>query len=173
MAEDTEYDTDFLLGELDAEDEEEASHAAEVEEAEKKADDAEDSKPKKSRVEERVEALEKKYEQDVLQTAIKGFKEHADEDEIALFEAARKDDAIKNLSDFQERVSVAKREAANVREAKEKLMKEAEEQAAQAWGTGPVGRTSAPADAEKELMERINAGDTRALAEALATDLPF
>ena len=158
-----EEDVDAALKELEEEDE----HEDEVQAAEASAD-AEDAKPpKRTRVEERVEALEKKYEQDALQTAIKGFKEHADPIEVELFDEARKDDPIKNLSDFEGRASVAKREAANVRKAKEKLMAEAEEQAAKAWGTGPVGNKSAPVDADKELMERIAKGDMNALTAAL------
>ena len=49
------------------------------------------------------------------------------------------------------------------------MTREAEEKAAQAWGTGPVGRKAAPADADKELMERISAGDTKALFESIVT----
>jgi hypothetical protein len=166
-----EYDIDDILDELDKEDEE---HAAEVEEAEEKAD-AEDGKPpKKSRVEERVDALERKYEQDALKNAVSRFKDHADEVELEIFEAARKDDPLKNLADFEAAVEIAKRRAAALRETEEKMAKEAEERVARAWGVGPVGKPSAPADHDKELMERINKGDTRALVESIVgDDLPF
>jgi hypothetical protein len=46
--------------------------------------------------------------------------------------------------------------------------KRAEENAARAWGTGPIGRTPPPAtDEEKELMERVRAGDTDAAFKAI------
>jgi len=168
---DMEFDIDAAIAELDAEDDQVAVAAAE---AEAKAD-AEDGKPpKKTRVEERVDALEKKYEQDALQSAINRFKEHADEVELEIFEAARKDEPLKTLSDFEGAAEIAKRRASALRETEEKLAKEAEERVAKAWGAGPVGAKAAPADAEKELMERINAGDTSALVEAVVgTDLPF
>ena len=83
-----EFDIDDILEELEADEKDEQVVAA-TQDAEEKAD-VEDGKPKKkSRVEERVDALEKKYEQDALQSAIKGFKEHADEVELEIFDAAR------------------------------------------------------------------------------------
>jgi len=170
---DREFDIDDVLAELDQEDADEQVAAAAAE-AEQKAD-AEDAKPpKRTRVEERVDALEKKYEQDALQSAINRFKEHADEVELEIFEAARKDEPLKSLTDFEAAAEVAKRRASALRETEERLAKEAEERVAKAWGSGPVGAKAAPADAEKEVMERISQGDTHALLESLlANDMPF
>lgn len=166
-----EYDIDDILDELDKEDEE---HAPEIEEAEAKAD-AEDAKPpKRTKLEERVDSLEAKFQQDAIQRAVKQFTEHADEIEKQLFDAARKDDPIKSIEDFEKAAEVAKKRAAAVKERETELMQQAEERAAKAWGVGPVGKAQAPADYEKELMERINQGDTKALAEAcIGGDLPF
>ena len=171
MAVEAEFDIDDILEELDADD---AQVGAAAVEAEEKADEQDSKPPKKTRVEERVDALEKKYEQDALQSAISRFKEHADEVELEIFEAARKDDPLKTLSDFEGAAEIAKRRAVALRETEERLAKDAEERVAKAWGAGPVGPKAAPADADKELMERINAGDTTALVEAIVgTDLPF
>ena len=168
-------DIDAIIEEIDQEDEA-REHAAEVEEAEAQAD-AEDGKPpKRTRVEERVDALERKYEQDALKNAISRFKDHADEVELEIFDAARKDDPLKSLADFEAAVEIAKRRAAALRETEEKLAKEAEERVSRAWGigSGPLGKPSPPADHEKELMERISKGDTRALVESIVgDDLPF
>jgi hypothetical protein len=53
-------------------------------------------------------------------------------------------------------------------------MQQAEEKAAKAWGVGPLGKPGAPADFEKEVMERINQGDTRAaFASIVGEEYPF
>ncbi|MDD3983517.1 MAG: hypothetical protein PHU54_06185 [Candidatus Omnitrophica bacterium] len=173
MSED--FDIDDAIAALDREDEEvEDEHAEVIEEAEKKADKEEGRPPKKSRVEERVDALERKYEQDALKSAISRFKDQADAVELEIFDAARKDEPLKNLSDFEAAAEIARRRAASLRETEEKMAKEAEERVAKAWGVGPVGRPQAPADHDKELMERIGKGDTRALVESIiGDDLPF
>jgi hypothetical protein len=166
---DDDYDIDDMLNELDADEQ----VAAAATEAEEKAD-AEDAKPpKKSRVEERVDALERKYEQDALQTAINRFKEHADDVEMEIFEAARKDAPLKTIADFESAADIAKRRAASLHEVEEKLEKEAEEKVAKAWSTGPLGKSSAP-DHDKEMMEAVESGDMRAaFASIVGDDTPF
>ncbi len=168
MADD--FDIDAALEEL--EEEEKGQHGDLIEEVEERAD-AEDGKAKKkTRLEERIDSLEAKFQQDALQRAIKQFTEKADDIERDLFDAARKDEPIKSIEDFEKAAEVAKQRAAAIREREAELMKQAEERAAKAWGTGPVGSNAAPADAEKELMERISKGDMHAAFEAIVTPPP-
>jgi vacuolar-type H+-ATPase subunit I/STV1 len=162
---DTDYDIDDMLDELDAEE----KHEEVIETAEGKADKEDSKAPVKARnkVEEKLE----KFEQNALREAIERFEDKSDDLEKELFAAARAE--VKTLDEFYETVDFVKSRAGKFREREEKLAEEAakraEEKAAKSWGVGPVGNQTAPSDADKEVMERIAAGDTDALFESLVT----
>jgi hypothetical protein len=165
------YDIDDMMEELDAEEKPEIAEA--IEAAEQKADKEDSKAPPKARnkVEEKLE----KFEQNALREAIERFEDKSDDLEKELFSAARAE--VKTLDEFYETIEFVKSRAGKFREREEKLAEEAskraEEKAAKDWGVGPVSSKTAPADADKELMERINKGDTKALFESIVTDLPF
>ena len=160
---------DDILSELDAEDNVEERHADEIAEAEEKFDgDKIDRK-----LEKKLESLEHKFETNALRSAIESFESMADDIEKALFEDVKGD--LKSYEDFERVQKFISDRAAKLREREQQLAEEAEkraeEKAAKAWGTGPIGRTPAPpTDEEKELMERVRMGDSDAAFEAIVGD---
>lgn len=162
-------DIDAILNELDEEDNVEERHADEISAVEDKYDgDKIERKMAK-----KLEALESKFETNALRTAIESYESKADELEKALFDEVKAD--LKNIDDYERTVKFIsdRAEKLKAREAQlaEEADKRAEEAAAKAWGTGPIGkRAPASTDEEKELMDRIGGGDVNALVEAVVGD---
>jgi len=165
------HEVDEILEELDAEDnveDVEERHADDIAEAEEKyGGDKIDRK-----LEKRFESLEHKFETNALRSAIESFESKADEVEKALFEDVKAD--LKNYEDFERVQKFISDRATKLREREAQLAEEAEkraeEKAARAWGTGPIGKGSPPpTDEEKDLLERIANGDRNALFESVVT----
>ncbi len=160
---------DDILNELDAEADVEDRHAEEIADAEDKFDgDKIDRKLAK-----KLESLEHKFETNALRSAIESYEARADDMEKALFEDVKAD--LKSIDDFDRVQKFISERATKLREREQQLAaeaeKRAEEKAARAWGTGPIGRTPPPAtDEEKELMERVRMGDNRAAFDAIVGD---
>ena len=167
-----EYDIDDILDELDQEDEAK-EHEAEIVEAEAKAE-REDKVARK--ISKSYEELDKKMDAIELQRVMDKFDDSSDDTEKLIMGTVRAD--LKDPARALEAIKMVREKAAELRKKQEEreaeLLQQAEERAAKAWGIGPVGKPAAPADAEKELMERISKGDTRALVESIiGDDLPF
>ena len=150
-------------------------HAEVIEEAEGKAE-REDKVARK--ISKSYEELDKKMDAIELQRVMDKFDDSSDDTEKLIMGTVRAD--LKDPGKAVEAIKMVREKAAELRKKQEEreaeLLQQAEERAAQAWGIGPVGKPAAPADAEKEIMERINAGgpdSARALAEALLADTPF
>ena len=172
-----EIDIDTIIEELEQENEDnvEDRHAEVIEEAEGKAE-REDKVAHK--ITKSYEELDKKMDRIELQRVLEKFDESSDETEKLILDTVRAD--LKDPGKAAEAIKMVRERAAELKKKQEEreaaLMQQAEEKAAQAWGVGPLGKPAAPADAEKEIMERINAGgpdSARALAEALLADTPF
>ena len=168
-----EYTIDDLVEELEAEEQHEEEHEEIAEEAEQKAE-REDKVAHKIR--KSYEELDAKMDAIELSRIMEKFDESADEDEQFVMATVRAD--LKDPEQAAAAIAKIKARAAELRTKREEreaeLMKQAEERASKAWGVGPVGKPAAPADAEKELMERINKGDMSALTESvIGVDLPF
>ena len=166
-------DIDAIIEELEQENEDnvEDRHAEVIEEAEEKAD-RED--PVTHQLRKDVKELTDKFNQGQLQSILDRFDAEADEVEKTLFKNIRA--KIKSPERALEAIAEVRELAAPIREQQKELMSQAEEKAANVWGlgSGPLGKPSAPTDHEKELMERISRGDTRALVESvIGDDLPF
>lgn len=171
------YDIDDMLNELDEEDnssdETEDEHAVEVEEAEKKAE-REDKVAHK--ITKSYEELDKKMDRIELQRVLEKFDEAADDTEKLIMDTVRAD--LKDPNKAVEAIKMVRERAAELRKKQEEreaaLMKEAEERAAKAWGVGPLGKPAAPADSDKEEMEKIAMGDVNAaFAAIVGNDYPF
>ena len=162
-----EYDP--ILDELDAE-ENADQHADVAEEAEEHYDGEDDKITRK--LEKKFDSLSQKFERTALSTAIERFTDKADELEKELFSEVRAD--VKTLDDFERTEKFIRDRATKLREREQKIMEaaeqRAEQKAAQAWGTGPIGKGSPPpTDEEKDLLERIANGDRNALFESVVT----
>jgi hypothetical protein len=144
----------------------------EVGEAEQEEYDEEEDKLDKtmkkytSKMDERM----KEFDRKILAERVKQFQNAADPVEVDLFKAVASD--IKTPEDFDKAVELAHKNAAQLKktaeEYQQKYEEEAKQQAARAWGTGPVGsvlpRTK---DYEAERDAKIAKGDKRALSDFL------
>jgi len=162
-------DIDAILNELDEEDNVEERHADEISAVE----DRYDGDKIERKMAKKLEALESKFETNALRTAIESYESKADELEKALFDEVKAD--LKNIDDYERTVKFISDRATKLKEREAQLATEAEqraeEAAARAWGTGPIGkRAPASTDEEKELMEKVRAGDNRAAFQAIVGD---
>jgi DNA repair exonuclease SbcCD ATPase subunit len=125
------------------------------------------------KLEKKLEQLDHKFETNALRSAIETYETKADDIEKALFEDVKAD--LKSIEDFEKTRKFITDRAQKLREREAELAEaaqaKAEEQAARAWGTGPLGATPPPpSDEEKELMDRIKQGDTAAAFAAIVGD---
>jgi hypothetical protein len=160
-------EVDDILAELDEEGSVEDRHAGDIDAAEEKYEGGDKIDHK---LQKKLESLEHKFETNALRTAVESYEAKADDIEKALFEDVKAD--LKSYDDFERVQKFITDRATKLREREAQLAadaeKRAEENAARAWGTGPIGRTPPPAtDEEKELMERVRAGDTDAAFKAI------
>lgn len=123
----------------------------------------------------KMDKREKQFEATILREKVGMYEKSASELELDLFKALASD--IKTLADFDKAVRVVNARAQKMEAATQKYREQMEAaaagQAAMAWGTGPVGTpTPKMTDHDKEVLDRIAAGDERALFDALIGDNP-
>jgi hypothetical protein len=125
----------------------------------------------------KMENMTKKFEHSMLRDKVEKFQKEADEIERDLFKTVAAD--VKTIEDFDKAVAVAKKQAKQLRDTadayKKQLEEKAEQEAASAWGMGPVGapRQSKPPDGEQEVLDRIRNNEPGAAFESIVGgDLP-
>lgn len=125
-----------------------------------------------SKMDERMKELDRK----LLHERVNSFQKEADPVTLDFFKAVASD--ITTPEEFDKAVSLARKNAERIKaEAekwKSKAQEEAREEAARAWGTGPIGNPAArkTPDYEKQRSEKIAKGDIAALTEALLEFTP-
>lgn len=157
------------LARPDSEDDAGAYEAEEEEEDEKLA--------KESKMERKLSAkmddMQKKLESSLVRERVNKFQESADDLQKDLFKTIAAD--VKDMESLDEALKLVNSRSKKMMEDAEKyrvqLEKQAEEQVATAWGTGPMGTpTPHTADYEEELMKRVRAGDDKAAFELIIGD---
>jgi hypothetical protein len=121
----------------------------------------------------KMDNMQKKFENTMLRERISKFQDTADDLEKDLFKTIASD--VKNLEDFDKAQHLVHERALMLQKEADKYRAQMEEQAANqaanAWGTGPVGT---PQKREKndseEMAKKIAAGDTHAAFAALMSD---
>ncbi len=138
------------------------------------SNDAEEDAAKEDKLEKkltsRMSDMQKKFDQTILRERVGKFQDAADDLEKDLFKAIAGD--VHDPATFDRAIGLVKKQAATMREGAEKYKVQAEEQAkqeaARAWGTGPVGVANPKGkDYEAERDKQIAAGDTKALTDYL------
>ena len=119
-----------------------------------------------SKMEERMKEFDKK----LLRERVKKFQESADPVEVDFFKAVASE--IASPEEFDKAVALAQKHAKQIKstaeEYKTKYEEQAKEEAARAWGTGPIGSpTPKPQNYEEERSKKIAKGDTSALTDYL------
>jgi hypothetical protein len=146
----------------------------EFEELEEEQDEA---SAKTDKIEKKLSAkmddMQKKFESTLLREKVGKFQESADDLEKDLFRTVASD--VKDMESFDKAMTAVNSHAKKMREDAEKykaqLEKQAEEQVSRAWGTGPMGTpTPRTPDYEKDLLERVRAGDDGAAFELIIGD---
>lgn len=121
----------------------------------------------------KMDDMQRKFENTIIRDRISKFQDTADDLHKDLFKAIAGD--VKDMESFDKAMSMVENRAGKMRAEEEKyktqLAKQAEEEVGRAWGTGPVGTpTPHSADHEKELIERVRAGDDDAAFELIIGD---
>ena len=152
----------------------EDSHGGAVEEAEAEAE-REDQLERK--LTSKMSDMQKKFDQTILREKVSKFQDNADPLEKDLFKAIAAD--VKDPATFDRAVGIIKRQATAMKEEANKYREQTKEEAdaqerqnaARAWGTGPVGTpTPRSKDYEEELLKRIYDGDPAAALEGIVGD---
>jgi len=125
----------------------------------------------------KMDNMSKKFEQTMLRERAKQFTDAATDLEKDLFKTIAAD--VKNLADFDRATTLVHERSikmqAEADKYREQMEQQAAQQAARAWGSGPVGTpVKRTPDYEEKQMEKIAAGDVKALFESLVgDDAPF
>lgn len=149
--------------------------AEEEGEAEQEEQDAEIAKVDK--IEKKLSAkmgdMQKKFDNTIMKERVGNFQDSATPLEKDLFKTIAAD--VKRPEDLDRAITLVRTQAATLQEQTDKyktqMEKVAEEQAARAWGTGPVGVPSKKSpDYEDVMLKKIESGDMGALLESLLED---
>jgi hypothetical protein len=121
----------------------------------------------------KMDDMQKKFENTIIRDRISKFQETADSLHKDLFKAIASD--VKDMESFDKAMNMVEDRAKKIKVEEEKykaqLEKQAEEQVSRAWGTGPMGTpTPRTPDYEKDLLERVRAGDDSAAFELIIGD---
>lgn len=141
--------------------------------------DEEDAKAAKleRKLSSKMENMQKKFEETMLRERLAKFEESADDVTKELFKTVASD--VKTVEDFDKAAAIVAKQKSKLEEVankyKEEAEKQAAEQAARAWGTGPIGTgVKKGEDYESELMKKVAKGDPHATLEAIMGDAyPF
>jgi hypothetical protein len=147
----------------------------EEEEEEQDESDAKTSKIAK-KLSAKMDDMSKKFENTILLERTKAFQRGASELEVSLFKTVVSD--VKTLADFDKAVALVKDRSVKMQAEADKYLEQMEAtaaaQAANAWGTGPVGTPQRRTpDAEEESFKKIQDGDIRELELSLNEDAPW
>lgn len=160
-----------ILGVEEPAEDEEEPYAAEAEAVEKEAEQ-EDKLLRK--VDKRVNDLQKKFEATQLTAAKDRFMAAASPLEQELFKAVASD--VKDMSELARVAEVVQNRAKIVQKQVEEYEQEAKVEAAAkahlAWGVqgAPIGGAPSQTDEDKDLMERVRKGDSKAGMKAMFGD---
>jgi hypothetical protein len=125
----------------------------------------------------KFDAREKKFEHIMLKDRVGKYQETATELEQSLFKAIASD--VKTMADFDRATEAIARRAKKMEAAeaeyRQQMEARASQQAAAGWGTGPIGVPAAKTkDYDKELLEKIESGDTHSLlVDLIGQDAPW
>lgn len=123
----------------------------------------------------KMDGMQKKFEASILRERVKSFESSSNELEQDLFRTIASD--VKDVEGFDKAMKLVKERAAKMQaeadKYKEQLERQAEEEVANAWGTGPVGTPTPRNVNEDERKKRIEAGDNKAALAALLENDPF
>lgn len=140
-------------------------------------DDADEEIAKQDKMDRKLSAkmedMQQKLENTIIRDRIGKFQETADDLHKDLFRAVASD--VKDVESFDKAMKMVNDRAEKMKAAEEKykqeMEKRAQEQAATAWGTGPMGTpTPHTADYEEELYKRVREGDEKAAFELIIGD---